>query len=149
MGRGAKYETHVKPYLDNIKNWIQLQNEGDIAKRLGISRQTLEKYKKEHEELRKALKEGRAELVEDLKLTLKRKAKGYRYKEVRTIIRDIDGKKIKVIEELEKEAHPDVGAIHLLLKNLDETWRNDDAETTKLKKEQVKIAKEKAENAAW
>ena len=71
MGRGAKYETHVKPYLDNIKNWIQLQNEGDIAKRLGISRQTLEKYKKEHEELRKALKEGRAELVEDLKLTLK------------------------------------------------------------------------------
>ena len=149
MARAPKYETNVKPYLEKIKIWIQLQNEVDIAKRLGVSRPTFEKYKKEHEELREALKEGRAELVEDLKLTLKRKAKGYRYKEVRTIIRDDGGKKVKVIEEVEKEAHPDVGAIHLLLKNLDDTWRNDDAETMKIKKDQVEIAKEKAENSGW
>lgn len=149
MGRNGKYETHVLPYLDKIKIWIQLQSERDIAKRLGVNQATFDRYKKDHEELREVLKEGRAELVEDLKLTLKRKAKGYRYKEIRTIIREVDGKKIKVIEEMEKEAHPDIGAIHLLLKNLDDSWHNDDAQTMALKKEQIKIQKEKAENSAW
>ena len=80
---------------------------------------------------------------------LQKKAQGYYYEETKTCVREVDGKSVKVIEKYKKYAHPDTGAIHLLLKNLDDTWRNDDAETMKIKKDQLKIQKEKAENSAW
>ena len=149
MAQRSKYETHVKPRLEEISKWYEFLNDSQIAKKLGISQRTFTNYKRDHEELQKALLKGREELVADLKETLKRKAKGYTYVETKRTIREVDGKKTVLVEEFEHHAQPDLGAIHLLLKNLDETWRNDDAETMKLKKEQVKIAKEKAENAAW
>lgn len=149
MANKSKYETHVLPYLDKISEWYEFLNEGQIAKRLGIAAKTFTGYKKEHSELAERLKKGREELIFELKETLKRKAKGYTYTETKRTIREVDGKQVQVTEEFERHAQPDVGAIHLLLKNLDEMWRNDDAETMKIKKEQVKIAKEKAENAAW
>ena len=149
MGRKDRYKTHVEPYLKQIGEWYQLLTEEQIAKKLGISPRTFDTYKTKHPELVEVLRSGRETLIEDLKGNLKKKAAGYFYEETKTSIREFDGKTIKTIEKYKKYAHPDVGAIHLLLKNLDETWRNDDAETMKIKKEQVKIAKEKAENAAW
>ena len=149
MANKSKYETHVLPYLDKISEWYEFLSEGQIAKSLGVAARTFVGYKKDHPELVECLKKGREELVIELKETLKRKAKGYTYTETKRTIREIDGKRVTLVEEFERHAQPDVGAIHLLLKNLDDTWRNDDAETMKLKKEQVKIAKEKAENAAW
>ena len=56
---------------------------------------------------------------------------------------------INSIEEYEQVYPPDVAAIHLLLKNLDSEWHNDDERILKIKEEQVKIQKEKAENSAW
>lgn len=149
MANRSKYETHVLPYLDKIAEWYEFLNEGQIAKRLGVAAKTFIGYKKEHPELAECLKKGREELVVELKETLKRKAKGYTYTETKRTIREIEGKRVTLVEEFERHAQPDVGAIHLLLKNLDDTWRNDDAETMKIKKEQVKIAKEKAENSGW
>ena len=59
------------------------------------------------------------------------------------------GKESKKIEEKEKYAQPDTGAIHLLLKNLDPSWHNDDKQTMELKREQTEIMKQKAEAAQW
>ena len=84
-----------------------------------------------------------------LKSALKKKAKGFYYKETKRTIRDVDGTKTQVVEEYEKYAPPDTGAIHLLLKNIDPNWRNDDKETMELKKRQVDIAEKKAEDANW
>jgi hypothetical protein len=95
------------------------------------------------------LREGRETLVENLKMSLKKKAQGYYYEESKTTVRQEGGKDIKVIERYKKYAHPDTGAIHLLLKNLDESWRNDDAETMKLKRDRIELDKQKAEDAAW
>ena len=81
MGRKSRYETHVLPYIDQVRDWIQLLTEDQIAKRLGVGHTSLQKYKKEHQELAQALKEGREELVENLKLTLKKKAQGFYYEE--------------------------------------------------------------------
>ena len=53
---------------------------------------------------------------------------------------------MKVIEKYKKYAHPDTGAIHLLLKNLDDTWRNDDKATMDIKRGQLELAREKEEN---
>ena len=149
MGRKSRYETHVEPFLDKVREWIQLNNEADISKRLGVSHVSFEKYKREHPELRAALKDGRTELVEDLKLTLKKKAKGYTYTERKTYIKEISGQKVRVIEEYERYAQPDTGAIHLLLKNLDDSWRNDDKTTIDLKREKLELDKQKADNEIW
>lgn len=149
MGRKSRYETHVQPRLEEIKEWYQLNTEDQIAKRLGISAASFQKYKREHAELRDALREGRETLVENLKMSLKKKAQGYYYEESKTTVRQEGGKDVKVIERYKKYAHPDTGAIHLLLKNLDDSWRNDDAETMQLKRDRIELDKQKAEDAAW
>lgn len=149
MGRKNRYNSHVEPNLENIKEWVQLMDEKQIAKRLGIATSTFEKYKNEHSELREALKEGKEELKVKLKATLKQKALGFKYKERKTTLREVDGKKIKVIEEFERYAVPDLGSIHLLLKNIDESWHNDDVETIKQKRKSLEQADEKIENSKW
>lgn len=149
MGRKNLYETLVQPKLKEIPEMVGTMTEEQIAKRIGISRRSLEKYKQQHEELRAALLKGREDLVQDLKTTLKKKAQGFYYKETKTTIRKDGDKTIKVIEEFEKYAQPDTGAIHLLLKNLDETWRNDDRETMDLKRQRLEMEKEKSEANNW
>jgi hypothetical protein len=146
MGRRNKYETHVLPKLDKVKEWVSDYTERDIAKMLGITQQSFENYKKAYPELQEALRKGKEELILDLRNTLKRKAKGYTYTETKTVTREENGKKTTVIEKYEKYAQPDTGAIHLLLKNLDPTWRNDDAQTMELKRRQVELAEKKAED---
>ena len=53
------------------------------------------------------------------------------------------------IEIYKKYAQPDTGAAHLLLKNLDPNWRNDDAETMKIKKKTVELQQQKLEQDNW
>lgn len=145
MGRKNKYETHVRPYLDKIKEWIVEENEADIAEELGISSRTFDRYKKEHEELREALNKGKKDLVKELKRTLKKKAQGFFYTESKTVVRETAEGKVRMVEEVKRYAQPDTGAIHLLLKNLDPDWRNDDLTTVEMKKQKLEIEEKKAE----
>lgn len=149
MGRKSRYETHVQPYLKDIESWYELLTEGQIAKKLGVSIGSWENYKKQYPELQACLKRGRESLIEELKQTLKKKAKGYTYEETKTYIRKVDGKTTETVEKYKRYAHPDTGAIHLLLKNLDETWRNDDQLTVDLKREKLELDKQKAEADNW
>ena len=146
MAQKGKYETHVKPRLKEIAEWYEFYTEGQIAKKLGITQRTFTSYKKNHAELQEALISGRDALITDLKKTMKQKAKGFTYTETKRTIREIDGKRTVLIEEYERYAQPDTGAIHLLLKNLDETWRNDDKATMDIKRGQLELAREKEEN---
>ena len=149
MGRKSKYETHVKPHLSDIQEWYELLNEDQIAKKLGISVASFENYKKQYPELKEALQNGKQTLIEDLKQSLKKKALGFKYKEKKTYIKEEKGTKVKIIEEYEKYAQPDTGAIHLLLKNLDKDWRNDDQATVDMKREKLELDKQKAEQDNW
>lgn len=145
MGRKGKYETHVKPYLPEIPGWYETMTEGQIARKLGISVASFENYKVKYPELRGCLQRGKEILIEELRANLKRKALGYTYTETKTILRKDGDKDVRIVEKYERVAHPDTGAIHLLLKNLDSTWRNDDETTVQLKREQLEIARKKAE----
>lgn len=150
MGRKSKYDTHVKPYLQQIEQWCQDLDEQQIAvERLGIAVSTFEGYKRKYPELREALKKGRQNLICELKASLKKKAKGFYYDETKTTIRDEGGKKVTTVEKYKKYAQPDTGAIHLLLKNYDPEWTNDDQTTIDMKREQLEIAKQKAKNDSW
>lgn len=150
----SKYDSHVKPHLDKITKWTEDLTDEQIAARLRISRKSFIEYKKQHPELVEALEKGKKRLVVELKDTLKKKAKGFYYEEVKTVKihnpdSDAEPEWIEKIEINRKYAQPDTGAAHLLLKNLDPTWRNDDAETMKLKKQQVEIQKQKLEQDNW
>ena len=141
-----KYETNVKPNLEKISEMALTMTEAQICRVLGVGKDAWIKYKAEHSELAEALKKGRAQLVAELKSTLIRKAKGYEYTEKKQIFKDGE----LVAEEVyTKYAHPDTGAAHLLLKNLDDSWRNDDMETVKQKRRQLDIAQQKADDAEY
>lgn len=149
MGRRNKYESHVKPYLKDIQEWYETLTEAQIAAKLGVSVASFENYKLKYPELVACLQSSKEILIEELKSSLKMKAKGFKYTETKTTIRRVDGKDIKVIEKYEKYAPPDTGAIHLLLKNLDDTWHNDDKATLDIKRAELEIKKQKAENESW
>lgn len=149
MGRKSKYETHVKPYLEQIKRWYLTENEGQIAKRLGVSRDAFCDYKIQHEELAEALQKGRESLITELKDTLRKKAQGFTYKETKRVVRKDGDREQRYVEEYERYALPDTGAIHLLLKNLDPEWRNDDAATMELKRNKAELERQKAEAENW
>lgn len=149
MGRKNKYESHVQPYLKDISEWYEELDEQQIAKKLGIATSTFENYKNKYPELRESLRKGKQDLISDLKASLKKKAKGFYYEETKTRIQEVDGKAIKVIEKYKKYALPDTGAIHLLLKNLDPEWRNDDQSTLDLKKKQVELTEKKIDQNDW
>lgn len=148
-GRKNKYETHVEPYLKKIPKWYETMTEAQIAKKLGITQASWITYKNEHPELLECLQNSKENLIEELKATLKKKAKGYYYTEKKKIIREYKGEKEKVIEEHEKYAQPDTGAAHLLLKNLDPDWHNDDKQTMELKRKQVELQERKLELDEW
>lgn len=145
MGRKNKYETHIKPHLKDIPKWYETQTEAQIYKRLNISHTSWEKYKNEYPELRDCLRQSKENFCEELKGILKMKALGFSYteKKVRTID-DGEHEPTTITDVMTKYAQPDTGAIHLLLKNLDEDWHNDDKPTMELKKKQTEIMEKKA-----
>ena len=149
MGKKNLYVSHVEPNLASIKTWSRFENEKAIAKRLGVSYATFRRYKAEYKELAEALKEGRQNLVADLKDALRRKALGFEYEEVKTIQRKENGKTTVTVEKYRKYSPPDTVAAHLLLKNYDEAWHNDDVETIKQKRKQLEQTDQRIKAAEW
>lgn len=146
------YDKKVKPRLDEIKEWFKTLTMAQIAKELDISVRTLHRYAKEHKELADCFKQSKKSLSENIKGSLKKAAVGYYYTEVKKIYEtDEAGNVIGNIrvEETTKYAKPDVAAAHLMLKNIDDTWRSDDKETINIKREKLELDKIKTENESW
>ena len=140
--RGSNYEKLVQPKLKKIAEMNQTMSERQIAFALGVSLTSFNEYKVLHKELRDALQRGRDMLVSNVKQAMVKSATGYHYTET-----DINPEGEKSTRR--RYAKPDVVAQHLLLKNYDPTWHNDDHETMELKKKQVEIAKQKADDQTW
>ena len=149
LGRKYKYDTHVKPRLNEVTEWRRTMTEAQICTMLGIGRTAFYEYKKEHPEFEKALRTGETLLIDDLKGALIQKALGYNYKEKETIVQTIKGKRSVTTKTKDKHMPADLGSIHLLLKNLDPTWRNDDAENLRIKQEELKIKQQRAAAEDW
>lgn len=145
MGRKNKYESHVAPRLGEITEMIRTMTEAQVAETLGISAKSFERYKETHEELREALKKGRQSTSQELRSILLERARGFYRKETEIIVLEKNGRKQKRIKEVERYFPPDVGAAHLLLKNIDPNWHNDDQATLDLKAARLEIEKLKAE----
>lgn len=144
------YETHAQPCLDQIAEWYKTMSVRQIAKKLGISKTTLYKWATEHAELQQALDKGKDDLVDDLKSAIKKRALGYDYEE--TTVKTTDSEKNgfeTVTTTVKKHLPPDLGSIHLLLKNLDPDWHNDDQPTLKMKQQELDIKQQRADAESW
>ena len=149
MGRPDKYLKYVKPFLNDIPVWMENQTNEEISKRLRISTTTYYKYMNQYPELAEAVKIGRQRQTTTLKESLIRKAKGFYYVESKTRTQDQGSGKAVVTETYLRYSPPDTGAIHLLLKNIDPEWHNDDMETIKQKRKQMELVERKIDNSDW
>lgn len=108
-GRKSKYETAVKPYLDEINKKVrQGVIEEEIAKSLGICVASLNNYRNKYPEFKEALSKGKGkEVLQDLINAGIESAKGY-YKENETtiIILDEEGKPSKRQKTITKTWYP-------------------------------------------
>ena len=170
MERPCLYHKLIEPHLEKIREMAKTMTERQIAEYFGVSYTgAWIPYKKKFPELEEAVKKSRADLVVELKSTLIKRAKGYRYKEKKTVTErikwtpearkklleagltpsEIDEARLIKTEETEKEAAPDVAAINLALKNWDkENWSND-PQMLAVRKEELKLRKKQIENNEW
>lgn len=146
-GRKNVYETNIKPRFSEICDWLKHgATERQIAYNLGVSYSTLNKYKVEKIEFSELLKNGRLSLVLELRGALVKKALGYQFTEIKKYTKIENGNTVQCVEETTKESAPDVAALNLCLKNYDsEAWAND-PQMLKLKREELALKKELADN---
>lgn len=142
MARPSKYETHVAPRLEEIKDWVRNgATDKEVAKRLGISEDSFYQYKKEFSEFSESLKESKEIIDAKVENALFERAMGGKvtlkrpYKVKRTIFQN--GKKVREEEEMvmanyEEYVIPDTTAQIFWLKNRrPDKWREKIAESNK------------------
>lgn len=147
----AKYNTHVKPHLDKIKNLkMGGATERQIANSLGIAYSSFNNYKKQHKELEEALLDANASIVTQVRGKLIDRATGfYVTEEKNTIINNPDGSTTEKTETSKKYIAPDVGAIVLVLKNYDPDFTNDDKQTIERKNKELEIKEYNSKKDDW
>ena len=131
--------------LDDIEKWArQGETNEAIANRFGITRVTFYKYQQENINILNAIKKGRSKFVKQIKNSLAKKAKGFKYKETVTeVLYDKDGNLVyEKTKTNNKYSPPDTAAANLLLKNYDrDEWAND-PQALALKKEELDIKRQ-------
>lgn len=146
-GRKSAYDTKIRPKFREISKWSREGiSEKEIARKLGISYSTFNKYKSEKTEFSELIKKGREEPVRQLENAMYKKAIGYKYTEVK-ITEGPDGKKV---ETTKKYAPPDVTAAIYLLKHWgkDRGYTNDPA-SLEIKKKELELKEKALEDKNW
>lgn len=121
----SKYETHVKDKLILVEAWARngLTDE-QIAKNLGISKDTFYKYKREYTDFSDSLKRGKEVVDIEVENALLKRALGYKYDEV-TKERNEDTGELEITKVITKEVQPDTTAQIFWLKNRKPSeWRD-------------------------
>ena len=148
-GRRGKYESHVKPNLDKIREWRKVGATVEkICDVLGISVATWFEYEKRYPEFAEAIKKGQDEFCFDLRGELAKLCKKHTLETKKQYIKhDIEtGHKTQYTEITTKEVDADIAAINLLLKNLDRgNWAND-PQNLELRKQELELRKKIAES---
>lgn len=149
MGRPSKYETNVKPFLDDIHDAYQRGvEEKKIAAGLGISVSTWCEYKNKYSELAEALKreeESTKAIIKDLDSALLKSAKGFTYEEKKQYIKKdaATGKEHKYTEITTKYQPPNVTAIFGAYNRFDKDYVKDRAYYD-LKQQELELRKQLA-----
>ena len=116
MARPSKYETHVAPRLEEVKDWCRNgATDEEIAERLGISMRTFYEYKREFSQFSQSLKESKEVVDSQVESALLKRALGYEYDEI-TKERNDKGELV-VTKVVRKQVVPDTTAQIFGMKN--------------------------------
>ena len=98
----------------------------DIAKKLGISRETFYQYQKTYPDFLDAIKRGKAPVDFEVENKLLQRARGFEYEEVHIEYKPGEGDKLIPISirKIKKFVVPDSTAIIFWLKNRRKQWRD-------------------------
>ena len=147
----ARGKFHIWLQEDNlirIESWARMGlTDEQIAKNMGVNKTTLYDWIKKFPDISNSIKKGKAPIDFEVENALFKRAIGYEYEEVETIIEEIDGKQRKRIKKIKKVALPETSAMIFWLKNRKpEQWRKlNPVVEAKLNAETEKLLKE-AEN---
>ena len=143
MGRPSKYEAEVKPHLDDIRKAVEAgATDKEIADAFGLSVSTIYDYKKKYPDFSRAFARGREKVVVEIKAALLKKALGFEYEEEKRVGRkDKDGENIILVEKYKRQCLPSETAAAMLLRNYDETWRDNDHASAELKRQEQDLRK--------
>lgn len=147
MGRPNKYESHIKPHLQQIAQWKKNgATDEQICEQLGVSKSVFYDAKVKYSEFSEILKNSRENFITDLRGELARLAFKHTLATVKVYTKtDDEGHPVTYREKTEKEVDGDIAAIHLLLKNLDrENW-SDDPQRIEIKKQELELKRLLAE----
>lgn len=133
MAKGKYLDWITKEGLLKIEGWARdgLTDE-QIAKNMGIKRQTLYDWKKKYPDISDALKRGKEVIDREVENALLKRARGYQYDETtyeKVVVRDSEGKvvghQMQPTKVVTKEVQPDVTAQIFWLKNRKpDVWRD-------------------------
>lgn len=152
-GRPNKYETHVKPHLEDIKAaYARGVEEKEIAKSLGVSITAWCDYKNKYPEFAKALKrdeQDTAEILKRLDSALLKCAEGFEYEEEKKVgRRDAKGENIVLIERYKRYQPPNPTAIFGAYNRFDPDYVKDRAYFN-LKQQELELRKAIAKDNAF
>ncbi len=140
----------VKDKLLLVKKWARDGlTEEQICKNLGISKATMNNYKKDHVDFLNAIKNGKEVAITEIENALYKRALGYEYEELKTYIKLENGKETKYTEKTKKHIAPDVAACSILLKNKDRGNWSDNPMKTDLDRELLELRKKMEEVKNW
>lgn len=148
IAKGKYHEWLQEDNLIRIESWARMGlTDEQIAKNMGISAVTLYEWMKKYPNISKSIKKGKSPIDFEVENALFKRAIGYEYEEVETIIEEIDGKQRKRIKKIKKVALPETSAMIFWLKNRKpKEWRKlNPVVEAKLNAETEKLLKE-AEN---
>ena len=132
----------VRERFAEIEKWARDGlTEKQIAKNLGISRNTLNDYKNRYPDFSDTLKRGKQVCVAEIENALVRRALGYEYEEIKTYIKDDAQGTTTYTEKTIKHQPPDVGACAILLKNKDKGNWSDNPMKIDLEREMLDFRK--------
>ena len=134
----------VKDKLHLVEKWSRDGlTEDQIGKNLGISKNTVNEYKKKYSDFQDSIKRGRQSCVAQIENALVKRALGFEYEEVKNYMKDDgDGRITKYTEKTKKYQPPDVGACAILLKNKDRGNWSDNPAKLDLDRELLELKKE-------
>lgn len=148
IARGKYHAWLQEDNLIRIENWARMGlTDEQIAKNMGVNKTTLYDWIKKFPDISNSIKKGKAPIDFEVENALFKRAIGYEYEEIETIIEEIDGKQRKRIKKIKKVALPETSAMIFWLKNRKpEQWRKlNPVVEAKLNAETEKLLKE-AEN---
>lgn len=151
----SKYDTHVKPRLNEIKQWVEDgATDTEMIKALEVSRPAFYKYIKQHEELDQIIKEGRTAKVKELKAVLFKKALGGQRVSKEEYELDKGTGEMVLVKQIIANDPANLTAIMILLKHWDKNedgtckWSNEPA-AIEIKQKELELKREIAEENNW